>query len=585
MKVTFDSVSLRNFMSYGNAPIVFDLSTGGTTLILGQDLDNSTNGNSANGCGKSTIINAIVYGLFGKPISDISMDNIINNINKKNMEVIVKFSVGDNKYEIKRGRKGKGTAAGAYCYIIENEKHVTPANTANEYIEDVLGISYELFVRAVVFSASHQPFLELPTRSHYAANQTDIIEGLFGLTMLSRKAEELKKVIKDTEASLKTKTMAMDFAEKAAINHQNIIDSTNKRISNWEVEREQKIERLEKKLALANTVDWELEKSTHNEIAIQIAARASVEQLIAEIQREIKVLKKSIKDDEHELLHLEAGTCPYCKQTIGSEIVETSDVVSKRLLESKSNLQSKLNALDQMQISLDGCETLIIDLTSKTKFGSLNDVIALEREADGLQNQIIELANQENPHKSALDDLEEPEVLDYSEINALNDLLEHQKFLLKLLTKKDSFVRKALLDKNIPFLNKKLREYLDALGLPHSVAFTPEMTVEIHRFGTLLDFGNLSNGQKARVNIALSFAFRDVLERLHSKIGICLLDEVIDHGLDAVGVQDAVKLLKRKARDEDTSMFIISHKEEALSLFDRTIIIQYEKGFSSVQAT
>ncbi len=152
-----------------------------------------------------------------------------------------------------------------------------------------------------------------------------------------------------------------------------------------------------------------------------------------------------------------------------------------------------------------------------------------------------------------------------------------------MLTKKDSFVRKALLNKNIPFLNQRLAHYLGDLGLSHTVEFTHEMTAHISQFGRPMDFGNLSNGQAARVNIALSFAFRDVLQSLHEKINICMLDEVLDVGLDPVGVQAAAKMLTRKARDENLALFIISHRDEIDGAFDRKLIIQMSKGFSYIR--
>ena len=185
----------------------------------------------------------------------------------------------------------------------------------------------------------------------------------------------------------------------------------------------------------------------------------------------------------------------------------------------------------------------------------------------------------------SLDELADIKIedVDYSTINECKRELEHQKFLLKLLTKKDSFVRRALLNKNIPFLNSRMQFYLGVLGLQHKVEFTHELCASITQFGRLLDFGNLSAGQQARVNLALAFSFRDVLESLHKKINICLLDEVLDVGLDAIGIQNAARLLKKKARDDGVSMFIISHREEAKGIFDHNMVVQMTQGFSYIK--
>jgi DNA repair exonuclease SbcCD ATPase subunit len=132
-------------------------------------------------------------------------------------------------------------------------------------------------------------------------------------------------------------------------------------------------------------------------------------------------------------------------------------------------------------------------------------------------------------------------------------------------------------------LNNRLRHYLTVLGLPHKVEFTHEMTARISQLSNELDFGNLSAGQRARVNFALSLAFKDVLQNLHTKINVCLFDEVLDVGLDSVGVQAAARLLKQKARAENLSFYIISHRDEIDRAFDRTLAVQLSKGFSYIK--
>jgi DNA repair exonuclease SbcCD ATPase subunit len=164
----------------------------------------------------------------------------------------------------------------------------------------------------------------------------------------------------------------------------------------------------------------------------------------------------------------------------------------------------------------------------------------------------------------------------------LHKLSEHQKFLLKLLTNKNSFIRKSMLNQTIPFLNKRLDGYLKTMGLPHSVTFTPKMEIDIKMLGNTLQYGNLSNGQACRVNLALSFAFRDVLQYLHEPINVLILDEILDVGLDEEGVDNAVKMVKRKSIDEKTSIFVISHVSEIDNTFNNKIEIKIIDGFSTV---
>ena len=224
-------------------------------------------------------------------------------------------------------------------------------------------------------------------------------------------------------------------------------------------------------------------------------------------------------------------------------------------------------------------------LQKQIQVNNLEELIEIRNQSNTITEKIEELKNATNPFFDPLDELESSKLdqIDYSDINDLTRLREHQQFLLKLLTKKDSFVRKILLNRNLPYLNSRLQYYLKLLGLQHRVEFTHKLTAEISQFGRPLDFGNLSHGQRARVNIGLSFAFRDVLTSLHMPINICMLDEVLDVALDTVGIQAASRMLKRKARDENISLYIISHRDELSLAYDRTMKVQMSKGFSYIQ--
>lgn len=585
MLITFRTVRFRNFMSYGNIWTDVELDKPGTTLIVGEDLDNTTNGQSANGTGKSTIINALVYGLYDRAVSNINKDNLINNINKKHMEVAVTFCVDGVEYEVIRRRKMKVGAEGNTVHLYENGKDITLDSAAtNKKIESILGVPYELFVRIVVFSASHVPFLDLKAKSHYEANQTDFIEELFGLTTLSHKAEQLKAVIKSTEMSLETKRSAITLHEQARERHEGQLESAKRRVVTWEQTTADSIEAIASKLSKVEHVDVSGQQLLHSQFNELNKQRGDIKNIIKTLTRDLTTATTNVDDIGSEIAHLESDECPYCHQSYPesadklAECKTKHEALTARIAELSESIRVEREKLDNIT-------TLIEDVESEITVSNVDELLQILSQTENLKNKISELSTSTNPYLEPLEELENMrlEEIDYSELNETSKLVDHQKFLLKLLTKKDSFVRKALLDKNIPYLNSRLRTYLDTLGLPHTVSFTQEMTASISRFGTPLDFGNLSAGQRARVNLALSFAFRDVLQNLHSRINVCMLDEVLDIGLDAVGVQSAVKLLKLKAREEQMSMFIISHKEEvATGAFDRCITARIHKGFSSI---
>jgi ABC-type glutathione transport system ATPase component len=192
-----------------------------------------------------------------------------------------------------------------------------------------------------------------------------------------------------------------------------------------------------------------------------------------------------------------------------------------------------------------------------------------------------------NPYRTQLEYLAANEPVPPSqdterELNRLITLQDHQKLLLKLLTDKNSFIRKAIISKTLPFLNKRIAFYTERLGLPHVVKFQPDMSCEITQHGRELDHGNLSNGEKKRLNLSLCLSFRDALSYIHSRVNVLFTDEIDGGSLDEQAVNNVISLLKHKAWDDNLSIFIISHRPEFDGRCDRTLTVRKESGFSSI---
>ncbi len=585
--IRFKSIKMTNFMSYGAVPTFIQLDQSGTTLLLGEDLDNTASGAGSNGVGKSSILNAIVYALYDRPLdADIeTKDDLVNHVNKKGMEVAIEFEKNGMQYLIIRCRKMKVGAAGNYTTVYENGKDITldSSNNTNDYIEKkILGIPYELFVRIVAFSANQIPFLKLPVRSAYAANQTDIIEELFELKTLSEKAELLKAEIKDTESSLKTHLEKVEYVKAEQERHKKQLESAKKRVVTWEQTHTTEIEDIKHRIEKLEGVDVTAQRAIYDQIEDTKKKKDEAQAQYGMMTNRITDIQKDIKIWTTELSHLEKGECPRCRQKYKDSNIH---VIHGNLERSKIDLKENSKVEQENKTTYNGWVTKLTQLQKQFQFKTLEELLNSKNRLEQLRDKLVDLEASPNPHIDTLQELEaiELEVIDMTKINELKSLLDHQTFLLKLLTKKDSFVRKALLNKNIPFLNARLQKYLAELDLPHHVEFTHEMTASISKFGHEMSFGNLSNGQKARVNLALSFAFRDVLQSMHDSVNICMLDEVLDVGLDAVGVQAAARMLKRKARDEKIALYIISHKDEIDNAFDRRMIVQMSGGFSSIR--
>ena len=200
-----------------------------------------------------------------------------------------------------------------------------------------------------------------------------------------------------------------------------------------------------------------------------------------------------------------------------------------------------------------------------------------------LRRELDNKANEIDPYKDQIKELEKTGLQDinYTQINRLQKLQEHQDFLYKLLTSKDSFVRKRIIDQNLQFLNQRLQQYLLAMGLPHQVVFQNDLTVEITELGRELDFDNLSRGERNRLILGLSWTFRDVWENLYHTINLLFIDELIDNGLDANGVENAISILKNMARERKKNIFLISHKDELQSRVNNVLTVVKENGYTS----
>jgi DNA repair exonuclease SbcCD ATPase subunit len=166
-------------------------------------------------------------------------------------------------------------------------------------------------------------------------------------------------------------------------------------------------------------------------------------------------------------------------------------------------------------------------------------------------------------------------------INELTRIKDHQEFLLKLLTNKDSFIRKRIIDQNLSYLNTRLDYYLQNIGLPHSVEFKNDLTVEIQELGRDLDFDNLSRGERNRLILSLSWAFRDVWENLYQPINLLFIDELVDSGMDSSGVENSMSVLKHMSRKRNKSVWLVSHKDELIGRVNNVLKVIKEGGFTS----
>jgi len=237
----------------------------------------------------------------------------------------------------------------------------------------------------------------------------------------------------------------------------------------------------------------------------------------------------------------------------------------------KQEHQDTLNSLGELGVA----PTVFYD--------TLEDALNHRNTLSTLRNSLDTRQTESDPYTEQIADMQGQalQIVSYDHLNELTRVQDHQDFLLKLLTSKDSFVRKKIIDQNLSYLNSRLTHYLDRIGLPHTVKFMNDLSVSIEELGRELDFDNLSRGERNRLILSMSWAFRDVWESLYSPINLLFIDEMIDNGLDTQGVENALGLLKKMSRERHKSIWLVSHRDELTSRVENILKVIKENGFTS----
>jgi DNA repair exonuclease SbcCD ATPase subunit len=237
--------------------------------------------------------------------------------------------------------------------------------------------------------------------------------------------------------------------------------------------------------------------------------------------------------------------------------------------------------LAELQSTHDGLGKL--GARPATFYDRESDAIHHQATVDSLIKQLETKLGEQDPYTEQIAEMQTTAVeeITYDTINELTNVKDHQEFLLKLLTNKDSFIRKRIIDQNLSYLNARLGQYLDRIGLPHTVKFNNDLTVGITELGRDLDFDNLSRGERNRLILSLSWAFRDVWESLYQPINLLFIDELVDSGMDSSGVENSLAILKKMSRESNKSIWLVSHKDELSGRVNNTLHVVKENGFTS----
>jgi len=578
--IQIKNLTVKNFMSVGNATQGIDFDRQDLTLVLGENLDLGGDG-SRNGTGKTTIINALSYAMYGQALSNIRKDNLVNKTNGKGMLVSLDFDVNGKNYKIERGRKPNVLR----FYVNSEEQSATDdaqgdSRETQDAIESVFGMSHDMFKHILALNTYTEPFLSLR-----ANDQRTIIEQLLGITMLSERAERIKELNRGTKEAITSEEFRIRAVQEANKRIEEQIESLRKRQRLWIAKRDEDVAKLAQAIGDLEHIDIDAEVQAHRDLEAFHTKKKAIDECnrwIRSIESDDSKLNKTVEKLKKEIEALDNHQCYACGQglhdTKQDEIrASKQDTLQETALQLLANDTQRLEHQSRLAelAELGSAPTVFYD-TLEHALNHRNTVETLRKD---LNTRTVDV----DPYAEQITDMQGQalQVVSYDHLNDLTRLQDHQEFLLKLLTSKDSFVRKKIIDQNLSYLNARLTWYLDRIGLPHTVKFQNDLSVSIEELGRELDFDNLSRGERNRLILSMSWAFRDVWESLYSPINILFIDEMIDSGLDTQGVENALALLKKMTRERHKSIWLVSHRDELAGRVENILKVVKENGFTS----
>jgi DNA repair exonuclease SbcCD ATPase subunit len=578
--ISIKNLTVRNFMSVGNATQAVNFDRRDLTLVLGENLDLGGDG-SRNGTGKTTIVNALSYALYGNALSNIRKDNLINKTNSKHMLVSIDFSVNGRDYRIERGRKPNILK---FYMDSQEQAGVDESQGENretqEAIESVLGMSHDMFKHILALNTYTEPFLSLK-----ANEQRVIIEQLLGITQLSERADRIKELNRSTRDALSQEEFRIRAVQEANRRIEEQIESLKKRQRLWIAKRDEDVAATAQAITDLERIDIDQEIQAHRDLEAfhnNAKARTAAEREIKNIETNIARLEKTQATLVRDIESLKNHQCHACGQTI-------HDTKQDEILQAKQTaFDENANAIGDYQDDIEAQQDILEQLgpagtAPKVFYDTLEAALNHRNSLDMLTRNLESRLNEIDPYQEQIDDMQNQALqeITYDTVNELNRILEHQEFLLKLLTSKDSFVRKKIIDQNLSYLNSRLTHYLDRIGLPHTVKFQNDLSVSIEEYGRELDFDNLSRGERTRLILGMCWAFRDVWESLYQPINLLFIDELMDNGLDTQGVESGLALLKKMSRERHKSIWLVSHRDELAGRVENILKVVKEHGFTS----
>ena len=554
--IIFEKIRWKNFLSTGNVFTEINLSSTKTNLIVG-----------ANGAGKSTILDALTFSLFGKSFRKISKSMLVNSINEKDCVVEIEFSKGPNKFKIVRGIKPNKLE------IYQNGEMLDQSSNVNDYQKqlehNILKMNYKSFTQIVVLgSSTFVPFMRLPT-----TQRREIIEDILDIQIFSMMNQVLKDKVRTSNDELKQVDYESHLAEEKINMQKDFISAMGQKNLDTIVSKQEKIEVL---------MQEEEEIIGKNKIAIVELDNLSDAKTKL---RTLNTLKGSIEQKfnthkkEHEFF-VKNTTCPTCSQSLTKELKE-------------SKIATIMESIKELQIGFEKMETSIaLAEDRERKHSSISKAIAehnttslrIQKQIKEVYDEIETLQNEKNNTIQEEEKLIKLET-DYLNLKKLVATMKEERntLLAATILLKDNGIKTRVIKRYLPVMNKLINQHLQ--NLEFYVNFNLDENFEEtikSRYRDTFTYESFSEGEKARIDIALLLTWRSIAKLKNSvDTNILILDEIFDGSLDQNGTGELGWILRNF--DDNTNIFVISHKETLEGKFERTLLVEKHQNYSIVK--
>jgi DNA repair exonuclease SbcCD ATPase subunit len=568
--IIFQKVRWKNFLSTGNSFTEIDFQRSPNTLIIGN-----------NGAGKSTILDALCFGLFGKPFRKINKPQLLNSINNQAAVVEIEFAIGKKDYKVVRGIKPN--VFEVWCNGVMVDQNAASKDYQEHLEKFILKLNFKSFTQVVILgSASFVPFMQLTP-----ADRRAIIEDLLDIGIFS----SMNGVVKERMSEIKEQTTSNKYqmelaAEKIKFQKQNIEE--HKTRSDTEIEKKKKevndsIDQnftLQKDISLIQKHIDVLQSKIQDKLNIEKKSTKLI-QLESKLESRLKKLEKEYKFYE------ENHDCPTCKQSIAdtfrrsqlSGIDKTKGEIGVGIQDIETKIQAANNRIEQIQKIVKHIQDHNNEIVKHN-----STISAINTYINKLQKEIEELAATKDNLEDENDKLKELQqelgelVNKQKEISEQKQYYEYAGSLLK-----DTGIKTKIIRQYLPIMNKLINKYLTAMDffVNFNINESFEETIK-SRHRDEFSYANFSEGEKMRIDLALLFTWRQIAKLKNStNTNLLILDEVCDSSLDGVGTDEFLKLIHDVG--SDTNVFVISHKGD--QLFDKfRSVIRFEKknNFSQI---